>query len=130
MVNNTAIIYESLEGSRPTFRWCWQVHDLDLGLVCPYPGIWGSTQKAGIVPKYQVLDNQASAAYMKAIGDSDKAYELVPLDNHRCNMAEKAIQTFKDHCVGVLRGCATFPLHLWCQLLPQVERQLFLLQQL
>ncbi len=45
-------------------------------------------------------------------------------------MAEKAIQTFKDHFVGVLNGCApTFPLHLWCQLLPQVERQLLLLQQ-
>jgi hypothetical protein len=42
-------------------------------------------------------------------------------------MAEKAIQTFKDHFVGVLSGCApTFPLHLWCQLLPQVERQLLL----
>jgi hypothetical protein len=45
-------------------------------------------------------------------------------------MAEKAIQTFKDHFVGVLSGCApTFPLHLWCQLLPQVEQQLLLLQQ-
>jgi hypothetical protein len=45
-------------------------------------------------------------------------------------MAEKAIQTFKDHFIGVLSGCApTFPLHLWCQLLPQVERQLLLLQQ-
>ncbi len=45
-------------------------------------------------------------------------------------MAEKAIQTFKDHFVGVLSGCApTFPLHLWCQLFPQVERQLLLLHQ-
>ncbi len=44
-------------------------------------------------------------------------------------MAEKAIQTFKDHFVGILSGCApTFPWHLWCQLLPQVEQQLLLLQ--
>jgi hypothetical protein len=35
MVNNTKIIYESLEGSRPTFRWCWRVHELDSGLVYP-----------------------------------------------------------------------------------------------
>jgi hypothetical protein len=46
-------------------------------------------RKAGIVPKHQVLDNQASAAYKKAIGNSDMTYELVPPDNHRCNMAKK-----------------------------------------
>jgi hypothetical protein len=45
-------------------------------------------------------------------------------------MAKKSIQTFKDHFVGVLSGCAkTMPMHLWCQLLPQVEWQLLLLQQ-
>jgi hypothetical protein len=87
-------------------------------------------QKAGIVPKHQVLDNQASAAYKKAIGNSDMTCELVPLDDHQCNMAKKAIQTFKDHFVGVLSGCApTFTMHLWCQRLPQVELQLLLLQQ-
>ncbi len=86
-------------------------------------------RKVGIVPKHQVLDNQASAAYKKAIGDSDMMYELVPPDNHQCSMAEKAIQTFKDHFVGILRGCApTFPLRLWCQLFPQVEWQLLLLR--
>jgi hypothetical protein len=88
-------------------------------------------RKAGIVLKHQVLDSQASVAYKKAIGDSDVTNELVPPDNHQCNRAEKAIQTFKDHFVGILSGCAsTFSLHLWCQLLPQVERQLILLQQL
>jgi hypothetical protein len=61
---------------------------------------------------------------------SNMTYDLVPPDNHRRNMAEKAIQTFKDNFVGVISGCApTFPSHLWCQLLPQVERQLLLLQQ-
>ncbi len=65
------------------------------------------------------------------IGNSDMTYELVPQDDHQRNMAEKAIQIFKDHFVGVLSGCTpTFPLHLWCQLLLQVERQLLLLQQL
>jgi hypothetical protein len=87
-------------------------------------------QKVGIIPTHQVLDNQASAAFKKAIGNSDMTYELVPPDDHQCNMAEKAIQTFKDHFVGILSGCApTFPLHLWCQLLPQVEWQLLLLRQ-
>ncbi len=73
---------------------------------------------------------QASAAYKKAISNSNMTYELVPMDDHWCNMAKKAIQTFKDHFVGVLSGCApTFPMHLWCQLLLQVEWQLLLLRQ-
>ena len=87
--------------------------------------------KVGIIPKHQVLNNQALAAYKKAIGDSDMTYELVPPDDHQCNMADKAIQTFKAHFVGILSGCApSFPLHLWCQLLPPVEWQLLLLQKL
>jgi hypothetical protein len=49
-------------------------------------------QKAGIVPKHQVLDNQASAAYKKAIGNSNMTCKLVPLDDHQRNMAKKAIQ--------------------------------------
>jgi hypothetical protein len=39
-------------------------------------------KKAGIVPKYQVLDNQASMAYKKATDNSDMTYELVPPDDH------------------------------------------------
>jgi hypothetical protein len=49
-------------------------------------------QKVGIVPKHQVLDNQASVAYKKAIGNSDMTFELVPQDDHQHNIAEKAIQ--------------------------------------
>jgi hypothetical protein len=40
-------------------------------------------RKVGILPKHQVLDNQASAMYKKAISDSDMTYELVPLDDHQ-----------------------------------------------
>ncbi len=39
-------------------------------------------RKVGIVPKHQILDNQASAAYKKANGDSNMMYELVPPDNN------------------------------------------------
>jgi hypothetical protein len=92
----------------------------------------------GIVPKHQILDNQCSARMKLAMeatvlldGSTSKmTYELVPPDEHRRNVAEKAIQTFKDHFIGVLSGCAkSMPMHLWCQLLPQVERQLLLLWQ-
>ena len=55
-------------------------------------------------------------------------YELVPPDNHRRNIAEEAIQTWKDHFVTVISGAAAmFPMHLWCRMIPQAERQLQLL---
>ena len=55
-------------------------------------------------------------------------YQLVPPDDHRRNIAEQEIQTWKNHFVRVLSGAAsTFPLHLWCRFIPQAERQLLLL---
>ena len=84
----------------------------------------------GVTPTKQVLDNKASAAYKEAIQELGMTYQLVPPDNHQRNAAEKAIQTWKDHFVAVLSGTADdFQLHLWCQLLPQMERQLCLLRQ-
>ena len=65
-----------------------------------------------------------------AITNSGMSYQLVPPDDHRRNIAEKAIQTWKDNFIAVISGTdAKFPLHLWCQLLPQIERQLCLLWQ-
>jgi hypothetical protein len=87
-------------------------------------------KQCGIVPTHQILDNQASAAYKTAIETSKMMYQLIPPNNHQQNMAEKAIQTFKNHFVSVLSRCApTMPMYLWCQLLPQVELQLLLLRQ-
>ena len=84
----------------------------------------------GLDPIYQILDNKASAKYKEAITKSGMTYQLVPPDNHRQNIAEKAIQFWKDHFLAVLSRAATaFPLHLWCHAVPQVERQLFLLLQ-
>jgi len=83
-----------------------------------------------IVRTHQVLDNEISKAYKTEIQATGMAYQLVPPNDHRHNIAEKAIQTWKDHFVGVLSGTSdTFPLHLWCQALPQMERQLLLLRQ-
>ena len=84
----------------------------------------------GITPELQVLDNEASAAYKGAIRESGMTFQLVPPDDHRRNAAEKAIQTWKDHFIAALSGTAEyFPLHLWCQAIPQMERQLRLLRQ-
>ena len=90
----------------------------------------GRMKLCNIQPKRQVLDNEASAEFKTAIKESGMDYQLVPPDDHRRNVAEKAIQTWKDHFVAVLSGTANdFPLHLWCQCIPQMELQLHLLRQ-
>ena len=56
--------------------------------------------------------------------------QMVPPDEYRRNLAEKSIQTWKYHFKGVLFGVEeSFPMHLWCQMTPQAERQLLLLRQ-
>ena len=68
---------------------------------------------AGLNPKHQILDNEASAKYKAAIIASGMTYQLVPPHDHRRNIAEKAIQFWKDHFVAVLSGASsTFHLRL------------------
>jgi len=99
-------------------------------LILTHARVLAWMRHRGLIPKHQILDNQASTEYTATIEAFGMTYELVPPEEHRRNMAEKAIQTFKDHFVGVLSGCApSMPIHLWGQLLPQVERQLLLLRQ-
>ena len=81
-----------------------------------------------IVPVRQILDNEISEAYKENIQNTSMTYQLVPQDDHRRNIAERAIQTWKNHFVSVLSGTAsTFLLHLWCQVIQQAERKLLLL---
>jgi hypothetical protein len=57
-------------------------------------------------------------------------HELVPPDNHRSNLAERAIQMFKRHFISILSGVdGKFPLSLWCMLLEQTELTVNLLGQ-
>jgi hypothetical protein len=54
----------------------------------------------------------------------------VPPDNHRINLTECAIQTFKNHFKAVIAGVdKTFPMQLWDRLLPQTVLTLSLLRQ-
>ena len=57
-------------------------------------------------------------------------YQLVPPDDHRCNIAKKSIQFWKDHFIAVLSGAASIsPFCLWYQVILQAEKQLFILRQ-
>ena len=54
---------------------------------------------------------------------------MSPPHNHRDNPAERAIRTFKNHCISILSSIhITFPLDLWRSLLLQAKLTLNLLR--
>ena len=84
----------------------------------------------GIFPKHQVLENDILTAYRKEIWATNMKFQLVPPDDHRRNLAYKAIHIWKDHFIGVMSGtAATFPVQLWYQATPQAEQRFLLLPQ-
>jgi hypothetical protein len=53
---------------------------------------------------------------------------LVEPHNHQVNVAERAIQTFKDHFISALATAdSEFPLQLWDKLTSQVKTTLNLM---
>ena len=90
------------------------------GLIGARRRILTRMKKQGIVPKHQVLDNEISAAYVAEIEIKNMTHQMVLPDDHCRSIAEKSIQTWMDHFVGVISGTVeTFPRHLWCQAIPQ-----------
>ena len=68
---------------------------------------------AGIRPKKHVLDDECSTEFKQAIKENELEYELVPKGQHRRNLAELALQTWKAHTIGALSGVSVaFPLGL------------------
>jgi len=88
-------------------------------MIRAYQILMAKLKAAGIKPKKHVLDNECSEEFKQAIMENGLVYELVPKGQHRRNIAERAIQTWKAHTIGVLSGLPTsFPLYLWDELLP------------
>jgi hypothetical protein len=97
--------------------------------VNAYDSIHQELTVKGFKPKLQTLDNEASTALKNFFTVNDIAYQLVPPHCHRCNAAERAIRTFKEHFVSGLSSVdPSFPMHLWDRLLPQAEITLNLLR--
>ena len=83
----------------------------------------------GFKPQLHKLDNETSQLMSTYMDNEQIKYELTPTGLHRRNLAERAIQTFKNHFIAGL--CSThpdFPLNLWDKLLPQAELTLNLLR--
>ena len=54
-------------------------------------------QSRGLTPKLQRLDNEVSEQLQEFLTDEHVDFQLVPLNLHRRNTAERAIRTFKNH---------------------------------
>ena len=77
---------------------------------------------AGLGLKHHRLDNECSDNFKKYIRKNNMTHKLVPPDCHHRNMAEQAIQTFKNHFVLILKGVDDrFSLSLWCYLVQPAE---------
>ncbi len=82
-------------------------------MIKAYTALWTRLIASGTVkPTTHILDNKASAEFKKEIQKNCK-FQLVLPDNHRRNLVERAIQTFKNHFKAILAGVDdTFPMRL------------------
>ncbi len=82
-------------------------------MVWAYQVLIDRLNSAGIFPKLHILDNKCSADMKETIKSNKMEFQLSPPHDHCCNLAEMAIQTFKDQFVAILCGAdKSFPLHL------------------
>ncbi len=99
-------------------------------MIKAYQKIINRMKAAGLGLKTHWLDNEASKAYKQCIHQNGMMHELVLPDNHRSNLAERAIQMFKHHFISILSGVDDkFPLSHWCALLKQTELTMNLIRQ-
>ena len=85
--------------------------------------------KRGLKPKYWILDNEFSKDMKSTFKELDIAFQLVPAGMHRCNTAERQIQTFKAHLItGLVSVDPNFPMHLWDRLVEQAESTINMLR--
>ena len=99
-------------------------------MINAYQKIVDRMEVSGLGLKHHRLDNKCSENFKKCIRKNNMTHELVPPDCHCRNMAERAIQTFKNHFVAILSGVDDrFPLSLWCYLVQPAELTVNLLRQ-
>ena len=84
--------------------------------------------KSGAAPNTYVMDNEISKEIIEALEENNTTYQLVPPYTHRQNLAERAIQTYKNHVkAGLASVNPNFPLSEWDRLLEQANITLNLL---
>jgi hypothetical protein len=98
-------------------------------MIRAYQTLIDRLRTAGSIPKLHILDNECSQDFRDTIRLNEMTFQLVPPHDHWRNLAEKAIQTFKDHFIAILWGTdKSFALALWDRLLLQAKHTLNLLR--
>ena len=83
----------------------------------------------GLRPKLHILDNECPENLEQYIKSRDASFQLASPYMHRTNAAEKAIDIWKCHFISGLSSVdPSFPMHLWCRLIPQATTTLNLLR--
>ena len=76
-------------------------------------------RECGVHPKIHIMDNECSSTVRSYLKKNNIELQLVLPNLHRTNAAEKAIGIFKDHFIsGLATVHPSFPLHLWCRIIP------------
>ncbi|KAL7485036.1 hypothetical protein ACHAW6_010628, partial [Cyclotella cf. meneghiniana] len=94
-------------------------------IINAFDDIFSYLKSKGFKPKFNVLNNEASAAITEYLLNNNIKGQFVPPNEHCDNAAELAIQTVKNHFISGL--CTTdchFPSHLWDKLLWQAQDSL------
>ena len=98
-------------------------------LTAAWQNIHKEFEKAGTAPQVWILDNEVSQELKDAFIKNNTEFQLVPPNSHRQNLAERAIQTWKNHFkAGLASTDPKFPLTEWDRLIPQANITLNLLR--
>jgi hypothetical protein len=83
----------------------------------------------GHVPNLHILNNKWSQELKDAFTKHKIAFQQAPAKEHRANIAERAIRTFKNHFISILCSVdSNFPMTKWDCLIPQTTLTLNLLR--
>ena len=94
-----------------------------------YQELYKKLTKCGFKPKLHKLDNGVSKEVENFVMEQQTMVQYTPLDIHRQNAAEKAIQTWKIHFKsGLASLLGEFPISHWCKLIPQANITLNMLR--
>ena len=87
-------------------------------------------KNCGVTPKIQILDNATLEDFKDDTKKNKMTYQLIPPHDHRRNIAENTVQTFKNNLLSILCGMdKNLPMQLWDRLLWQLKLTLNLLRQ-
>ena len=117
----TGTMYTDLTGAFPVrsfknmqYIFVTYIYDLNAIIVRPMPSrtdaafitafndIFATLRQRNYKPQLNVMDNECSKAVERHIRAKKLAIQLVPPHNHRVNVAERAIATFKEHFIAAL----------------------------